>query len=51
MKDPGLIADVRKSGLDIDALAGDRLQAIVAAAVDVPPPVVELARKFSSPAR
>jgi len=51
MRDAGLIADVRKSGLDIDALAGDRLQAIVGAAVDVPPPVVELARKFSSPAR
>ena len=37
MRDSGLIADVRKSGLDIDALAGERLQAIVGAAVDVPP--------------
>lgn len=51
MKDPGLIADVRKSGLDIDALAGDRLQAIVAAAVDVPPAVVELAQKVASTTR
>ena len=51
MRDAALIADVRKSGLDIDPLAGDRLQAIVGAAVDVPPPVVELARKFASPSR
>jgi tripartite-type tricarboxylate transporter receptor subunit TctC len=51
MRDAGLIADVRKSGLDIDTLAGDRLQAIVASAIDVPPPVVELAQKFASPGR
>ena len=51
MKDTGLIADVRKSGLDIDAMAGERLQAIVGSAVDVPPAVVDLARKFASPAR
>jgi hypothetical protein len=51
MKDPGLIADVRKSGLDIDALAGDRLQAVVATAVDVPPAVVALAQKFASTTR
>ena len=49
MRDAGLIADVRKSGLDIDTLAGDRLQAIVASAIDVPPPVVELAQKFARP--
>jgi len=51
MKDAGLIADVRKSGLDIDALAGERLQAIVRSAVDVPPAVVDLARTFSGVGR
>ena len=51
MRDAGLIADVRKSGLDIDALAGERLQAIVGAAVDVPPAVVDQAREFASPGR
>ena len=51
MKDAGLIADVRKSGLDIDALTGERLQAIVRSAVDVPPAVVDLARMFSGVSR
>jgi tripartite-type tricarboxylate transporter receptor subunit TctC len=51
MKDAGLIADVRKSGLDIDALAGERLQAIVRSAVDVSPAVVDLARTFSGVGR
>jgi len=51
MKDASLIADVRKSGLDIDALAGERLQAIVRSAVDVPPAVVDLARTFSGVGR
>ena len=51
MKDAGLIADVRKSGLDIAALTGERLQAIVRSAVDVPPAVVDLARTFSGVGR
>jgi len=51
MKDAGLIADVRKSGLDIDALGGERLQALVRSAVDVPPAVVDLARTFSGTGR
>jgi tripartite-type tricarboxylate transporter receptor subunit TctC len=51
MRDRALAADVAKSGLDIDPLAGDALQEIVRQAVDVPPQVVELARTFSAPAR
>lgn len=47
MADPALIADVRKSGLDIDPLPGDHLQAIVSRAVDVPTAVIDSARRFS----
>ena len=48
MRDPALAADVAKSGIDIDPLDGEALQEIVRQAVDVPPQVVELARKFST---
>jgi tripartite-type tricarboxylate transporter receptor subunit TctC len=48
MRDPALAADVAKSGLDLDPLAGDALQEIVRQAVDVPPAVVEMARRFSA---
>lgn len=51
MTGPALSADVQKLKLDIDPLAGDRLQGLVRSAIDVPPAVVELARKFSAPAR
>jgi tripartite-type tricarboxylate transporter receptor subunit TctC len=51
MQDPALLADVRKSGTDIDPIAGDRLQEIVRKAVDIPPQVIELARKVSSSSR
>jgi tripartite-type tricarboxylate transporter receptor subunit TctC len=47
IKDPALIADVQKTGLEIDPLPGDQLQALVARAVDVPPPVIDSARRFS----
>jgi hypothetical protein len=48
MRDAGLLADVAKSGTDIDPLAGERLQEIVRQAVAVPPRVVEQAKRFSS---
>jgi hypothetical protein len=48
MRDPALAADVAKSGTDIDPLAGEAMQAIVRQAVDVPPAVVELAKRFSA---
>jgi tripartite-type tricarboxylate transporter receptor subunit TctC len=51
MRDPALAADVAKSGIDTDPLAGEALQEIVRQSVDVAPAVVELARKFSAPAR
>ena len=47
MRDPALKADVARSGIDIDPLAGDALQEIVRQAVNVPPAVVALARSFS----
>src|SRR5215470_843976 len=47
MRDPALKADVARSGIDIDPLAGDALQEIVRQAVDVSPAVVALARSFS----
>jgi tripartite-type tricarboxylate transporter receptor subunit TctC len=48
MRDPALAADVAKSGLDLDPLAGEALQEIVRQAVDVAPAVVEMARRFSA---
>src|SRR5262245_12481425 len=48
MRDPGLLADVAKSGTDIDPLAGERLQEIVRQAVAVPPRAVEQAKRFSA---
>ncbi len=48
MRDPALLADVAKSRIDIDPLAGDKLQEIVRQAVAVPPRVVEQAKRFSS---
>jgi tripartite-type tricarboxylate transporter receptor subunit TctC len=51
VKDPAFIADVRKARLDIDPLAGEKLQALVGSAVNVPAAVVALARKFSSAGR
>jgi tripartite-type tricarboxylate transporter receptor subunit TctC len=48
MRDPALIADVAKSGTDIDPLAGDKLQEIVRQAVDVPPQVIALAKQLSA---
>lgn len=46
---PALLADVQKSGTDIDPLAGERLQEIVRAAVDAPSDIVAQAKKFSAP--
>ena len=51
MRDPGLLADVAKSGTDIDPLPGERLQEIVRQAVAVPPRAVEQAKRFSAPQR
>jgi tripartite-type tricarboxylate transporter receptor subunit TctC len=51
IKDAGFVADLHKSGLDIDPLTGEQLQALTDAAVDVAPSVVDLARKFAAPAR
>jgi tripartite-type tricarboxylate transporter receptor subunit TctC len=49
LQDPAFIAEARTSGLDLDPLAGERLQEAVAQALNVTPQVVEMARKFSAP--
>jgi len=51
MQDPALLAEVGRSGVDTDPLAGDKLQEIVRQAVDVPPQVIETARSFSTSSR
>jgi tripartite-type tricarboxylate transporter receptor subunit TctC len=51
MQDPALIAEARTSGLDLDPLAGDKLQEIVAGTLDVTPEIVATARRFSAPGR
>jgi hypothetical protein len=51
MRDPGLLADVAKSGIDIDPPPGKRLQEIVRRAVALPPRAVEQAKRFSAPQR
>jgi tripartite-type tricarboxylate transporter receptor subunit TctC len=49
LQDPAFIAEARTSGLDLDPLAGERLQETVAQGLNVTPQVVEMARKFSTP--
>jgi tripartite-type tricarboxylate transporter receptor subunit TctC len=51
MRDPALVEEARTSGMDIDPLAGEELQQIVAKTVAVPAGIVEAARKFSAPNR
>jgi tripartite-type tricarboxylate transporter receptor subunit TctC len=48
MRDPALRNDVRKSGTDIDPLAGEKLQDLVMRAVTVPADVVARARKLTA---
>ncbi|MGH6769721.1 MAG: Bug family tripartite tricarboxylate transporter substrate binding protein [Xanthobacteraceae bacterium] len=48
MRDPALLKEIRKSGIDIDPLAGGKLQEIVRGAVDVPPKVTEAAKAFTA---
>src|SRR5262249_26024142 len=47
MKDPGLLEEVRKSGVDIDPLAGAELQKVVDGTFVIAPDVLERARKLS----
>jgi tripartite-type tricarboxylate transporter receptor subunit TctC len=51
MRDPGLLADVARSGTDIDPVAGERLQEIVRQAVAIPPRAAEQAKRFAAPQR
>jgi tripartite-type tricarboxylate transporter receptor subunit TctC len=47
MRDPALLDEVRKSGVDIDPLPGAELQKVVGDTFDIRPDVLEMARKLS----
>jgi tripartite-type tricarboxylate transporter receptor subunit TctC len=47
IKDPQFLKELETSKLDFDALSGEKLQEIVAGVENVPPDVIETARKFS----
>jgi tripartite-type tricarboxylate transporter receptor subunit TctC len=47
MRDPALLEEVRKSGVDIDPLSGLALQKVVDSTFDIRPDVLEMARKLS----
>ena len=47
MRDPALLAEVRKAQADIDPLPGEELQKVVAGTFAVPPAVLERAQKLS----
>jgi tripartite-type tricarboxylate transporter receptor subunit TctC len=48
MRDPALLDEVRKSGVDIDPLSGTELQKVVEGTFDIRPDVLERARKLSA---
>jgi hypothetical protein len=48
MRDPALLEEVRKSGVDIDPLSGAELQKAVDSTFDIRPDVLERARKLSA---
>jgi tripartite-type tricarboxylate transporter receptor subunit TctC len=48
MRDPALLNEVRKSGVDIDPLSGEELQKVVDSTFDIRPDVLERARKLSA---
>jgi tripartite-type tricarboxylate transporter receptor subunit TctC len=48
MRDPALIAEVKSRGIDIDPLGGEKLQAIVADAINVSPQIIAAAKKYSA---
>jgi tripartite-type tricarboxylate transporter receptor subunit TctC len=48
MRDPALLEEVRKSGVDIDPLSGAELQKVVEGAFDIRTDVLERARKLSA---
>jgi hypothetical protein len=47
MRDPALVDEVGKSGVDIDPLSGTELQKVVDATFVIAPDVLERARKLS----
>jgi tripartite-type tricarboxylate transporter receptor subunit TctC len=48
LNDPKFEAELKKSGLELDPMHGDRLQALVEEGRDVPPAVVERAKALSA---
>jgi hypothetical protein len=47
MRDPALIEEIGKSGVDIDPLSGAELQKVVESTFVIAPEVLERARKLS----
>ena len=46
MRDPELIAEIKKRRLDLEPLSGDEVQKMVAASVATPRPLVEQAKRY-----
>jgi tripartite-type tricarboxylate transporter receptor subunit TctC len=51
MKDPAFLADLKTSALDFDPLDGSDLQSVVQRAAEVPPDVLNAARKYYDAAK
>jgi tripartite-type tricarboxylate transporter receptor subunit TctC len=49
MRDPALLEEVRKAGVDIDPMTGSDLEHVIERTFQLPPDVLERARKLSSP--
>jgi hypothetical protein len=45
LKDPALLADAERSGLDIGPMGGEELQALVARLYALPPRIIERAKQ------
>jgi len=51
MKDPAFLADLKASALDFDPLDGRELQSVVQRAAEVPPDILDAARKYYDTAK
>jgi tripartite-type tricarboxylate transporter receptor subunit TctC len=46
LKDPALIADIKKQEYDFDPVSGEELQGLAKTVVNQPPPVIEKLKKI-----
>jgi hypothetical protein len=49
LKDPAYLADAKKSGLDVEPVAGAKIQQIVSEFVATPPAIIEKAKAAMEP--